>query len=417
MNIVLVNTSARKGGAATAANRLKQALSACDEGRLSVCLLTNDEDKHKAEFWAYARARFRFFFDLGVIFFANHFSKKGLFRISIAKSGQDISRLPEIKNADLIHLHWINQGFLSLRSLHRLQKLNKPIVWTLHDLWPATGICHYPGDCTAYRTACHTCPQMTSQPWLPLARRVFRKKSQLDFSKTTFVGCSEWIKQMAQESALLKGAQFVSIPNPIDTALYHPIDRHEARQQFNLPLNRQIILFVADRIADPRKGMTFLVDACQQLYQKGLRDFDIALLGRQSEDLSPLFPCPVHPLGYLSDPKAIRAAYAAANLFVIPSLEDNLPNTIMESLSCGTPCVGFRIGGIPEMIDHLQNGYLARAKDPQDLSEGIAWVLQHPNPDTLSAACLRKVDTHYRQDLVAKRYEELYRDLIKGERP
>ncbi len=415
MNIVLVNTSARKGGAATAASRLKQALSVCYRKEHSVCLITNDEAGSKAGGMARLLARFRFFFDLGLIFFANHFSKKGLFRISIAKAGKDISRLDEIKNADIIHLHWINQGFLSLRSLHRLQKLNKPIVWTLHDLWPATGICHYMGDCTAYRTACHTCPQMASKPWLPLSRTVFRKKSKLDFSKTTFVGCSEWIMQMAQKSVLLKEAQFVSIPNPIDTALYHPIDRNEARQKFSLPLDRQVVLFVADRIEDPRKGMIFLVEACRLLYKKGVRHFDIALLGRQSEGLAELFPCPVHSLGYLSNPEAIRAAYAAANLFVIPSLEDNLPNTIMESLSCGTPCVGFRIGGIPEMIDHLQNGYLARAKDPQDLSEGMAWVLQHPSPDTLSAACLHKVNTLYRQDLVAKRYEELYRKMLNAQ--
>lgn len=236
---------------------------------------------------------------------------------------------------------------------------------------------------------------------------------RLDFSRTTFVGCSQWITDMAQTSHLLQQARFHSIPNPIDGTVFYPINRIEARQRFLLPTDRPIVLFAAAKVSDTRKGIKYLIEACRLLHQQGLQCFDVALLGGQPDGLAASFPCRVHRLGYLSDPADLRAAYAGANLFVIPSLEDNLPNTVMEALACGTPCVGFRTGGIPEMIDHLQNGYIARYQDAQDLANGIAWVLNHPSPETLSNACVQKVNQCYRQEIVARQYHTLYENLLR----
>ncbi len=421
MKVVLLNTSERKGGAAVAANRLLQSLSALPG--MEATMLVRDKTTVDSKVvsvnttacrrW---RNKIRFAWERMVIYMANHFDRSRLFEVSIANTGTDLSRHPAVREADIIHLHWINQGFLSLRDLRRLQDLGKPIVWTLHDLWPATGICHYPGDCPRYQTQCKQCPFLKRHPWPAIDRLVFKRKSRLDFSHTTFVGCSRWISRMAGKSHLLQGAAgFRAISNPIDTLIFHPADRFAARHNFQLPADRKIVLFAAAKVSDTRKGIAYLIEACHLLDKQGLKNFDIALLGGQPQDFSADFPCPIHSLGYLNHPDAIQAAYACADLFVIPSLEDNLPNTIMEALACGTPCVGFHTGGIPEMIDHLQNGYLARYKDARDLADGIAWVLDHPEPESLSKACVDKVNTCYRKEVVAKQYTELYQELLNRE--
>ncbi|MDE6440844.1 MAG: glycosyltransferase family 4 protein [Bacteroidales bacterium] len=418
MKVVLLNTAERHGGAAVAANRLLKALSAVPGMEVTMLVrdkATDDPQVVSVNTTACKREqnKLRFAWERAMIFFANKFNRRGLFQVSIANTGTDVSQLPVVREADIIHLHWINQGFLSLRDLRKLQRLGKPIVWTLHDLWPATGICHYPDTCTRYRTQCDACPQMAATPLLPLSRRVFKQKMRLDFSHTAFVGCSRWITDRAQTSGLLRQAGFHAIPNPIDGAVFHPIDRGEARQRFLLPTDRPIVLFAAAKVSDTRKGIKYLIEACQLLYRQGLPSFDVALLGGQPEGLAASFPCRVHSLGYLSAPEDIRAAYASATVFVIPSLEDNLPNTVMEALACGTPCVGFRTGGIPEMIDHLQNGYIARYQDAQDLANGIAWVLNHPEPKALSNACVQKVNQCYRPEIVARQYQTLYETLLR----
>lgn len=405
MKVLLVNTYEKSGGAAIAAGRLLHALQ--QQTDLSVSLLVRDR---KTSAYQKCLTKFRFAFERAVIFWGNKLSRQGLFRVSIANTGSDISKLPEVQEADIVHLHWVNQAFLSLRDLHALQCLNKPIVWTLHDLWPATGICHYPDSCTAYHTCCKSCPQMVSKPWLNLSRWVFKKKSRLDFSNTTFVGCSQWIADMAQQSAFLSQAHFCSIPNPIDTNAFHPMDRTQAREKFQWSSHRRIILFVAAKTTDPRKGITYLAQACQKLYQQGVQDFDLALLGSQSDDLIKLFPCTVHSLGFLSAPADLCAAYSAADVFAIPSLEDNLPNTIMEAMACGTPCVGFHVGGIPEMIDHLQNGYVAQYKSVDDLVCGIQTLLALPEDAyrSYSESCRNKVLQSYSEAVVAAKFKELY---------
>lgn len=417
MKIVILNTSERNGGAAVAANRLLKALSAIPGTEVTMLVRDKASDDPQVISVNTSACRrwinkIRFVWERAIIFFANRFHRRGLFRVSIANTGTDLSRLPAVREADIIHLHWINHGFLSLRDLRALQRLGKPIVWTMHDLWPATGICHYPDTCTRYRTQCDKCPQMATAPLLPLCLRVFKKKMRLDFSHTTFVGCSQWIAHTAQTSGLLRQTCFHAIPNPIDGTIFYPIDRIEARQRFLLPTDRPIILFAAAKVSDTRKGIKYLIEACHLLHQDGVSSFDVALLGGQPDGLAASFPCRVHNLGYLSDPADLRAAYACASLFVIPSLEDNLPNTVMEALTCGTPCVGFRTGGIPEMIDHLQNGYIAEYQDAKDLANGIAWVLNHPEPETLSKACVQKVNRCYRQEIVAQRYHALYETLL-----
>ena len=322
------------------------------------------------------------------------------------------NRLLDDFKPDVVHLNNIHTQ-LSPVMAELAHRRGVRVVWTLHDLWPATAICHYPGDCVKYRTGCSACPMLNPNPLVDLAKRVARRKGKVDWRRVTFVGCSEWIARTARESVWLREARFVSIPNPIDTTLFRPIGRREARQRLGLSVEKRLILFAAAKLSDTRKGAAFLLEACRSLAAEMEGELEIILMGSDATELSALSPVPVRALGYISGAAKLAEAYSCADLFVIPSLEDNLPNTIMEAMACGTPCVGFRTGGIPEMIDHAVNGYVSASRDSADLARGIAWVLRHPEPGNLSAACREKVMRCYQESVVAKKYIALYQKLIQ----
>ena len=417
MKILILNTAEHTGGAAVAANRLLRALL---RSGVSATMLVRDRATDDPAVVSLDRGAVRrwlnflyFVWERFVIYLCNRLSKRNLFQVSIANAGINIRRTAAFREADVIHIHWINQGFLSLDEIARIIASGKRVVWTLHDLWPATAICHYPGDCVKYRTGCSACPMMSENPLVDLAKRVARRKGKIDWRRVTFVGCSEWIARTAKESVWLREARFVSIPNPIDTTLLRPIDRREARQRLGLPEEKRLILFAAAKLSDTRKGAAFLLEACRLLAAEMEGALEIILMGSDATELSALSPVPVRALGYISGAEKLAEAYSCADLFVIPSLEDNLPNTIMEAMTCGTPCVGFRTGGIPEMIDHEVNGYVATSRDSADLARGIAWVLGHPEPAKLSAACREKVMSVYQESVVAKKYIALYQKLIQ----
>ena len=417
MKVLILNTSERTGGAAVAANRLMNAL--CKQGVEANMLVRDKQSEDERvisvnQSWFQRRLNFlRFVWERLVIFLCNKLNRKDLFRVSIANTGVNVAAHPLVKEADVIHLHWINQGFLSLKGLRQLIATGKPIVWTLHDMWPATAICHYPGDCTKYLTACSHCALSVPHPLWDLAVSTFRQKGRVALNSITFVGCSQWIAQKAKQGKWLQSASFTSIPNPIDVSVFKPVERIAARRHFHLAEEKQFVLFAAAKLSEVRKGAAYFVEACQALYRVYGDRMEVLLMGNCADELKQRVPFKVNELGYLSDTQEMALVYNCADLFAIPSLEDNLPNTIMEAMACGTPCVGFQTGGIPEMIDHEQNGYVAHYQDAKDLAKGIQWVINHPDPEALRQACVEKVRTHYAEEVVAQQYIKLYEQLLK----
>ena len=321
MKIVIINTSERTGGAAVAAGRLGKAL---EQAGIQVDKLVRKDT------WL---NRFRFYWERLIIFLCNHLNRKNLFAVSIANTGMDLSGHPSVKEADIIHLHWINQGFLSVSNLGKLINSGKPIVWTLHDLWPATAICHYPDKCKKYQSKCSQCPLQVTNSLFDLANWTYNRKKQIGLNKIHFIGCSKWITEMAKKSSLLEGASFTSIPNPIDTYVFKPLVKKDSRKRFQLPKDKFLLLFAAAKLSDRRKGAAYLIEACSILKQYYTDKIEIVLMGNGSEELCQALPFKVNSLGYISDTSTMVAAYSCADLFVIPSLEDNLPNTIMESMA------------------------------------------------------------------------------------
>lgn len=417
MRILIVNTSERTGGAAVAAGRLVEALK--NHG-VKAKMLVRDKQTDRISTialsggWKQLR---KFLWERLIIWMHSHFKRERLFTVDIANTGNDITHLPEFHEADLIHLHWINQGMLSLKVIRKIVASGKPVVWTMHDMWPCTGICHHARTCTAFREECGKCPMIYSEKPHDLSTRIFHKKQRLYAGGGIhFVTCSHWLEGMARQSALLAHQPVSVIPNPIPTSLFHPLDCQEARQALRLPAEGKLLLFGSVKLTDKRKGIDYMVEACRLLAEQHpeLKDsLGIIAVGMHATELQALVPFTVHNMGYVREEQRLVQIYNAANLYVIPSLDENLPNTIMEAMACGTPCVGFPTGGIPEMIDHLQNGYLTASTDADQLAEGIYTLLTAPDYETLSRQAVAKVNTCYSESAIAHKYTQLYAQLLK----
>lgn len=422
MRVLIVNTSELTGGAAVAANRLKDAL---NNNGVKAKMLVRDkttDDITVVELPGNAHSQRNFLFERWGIYMRLHFSKVNLWRIDTASFGTDITGLREFKEADVIHLSWINQGMLSLKNIQRIIDSGKPVVWTMHDEWMATGICHYTSGCTRFREGCHNCPLLPDGGSdHDLSYKIWqRKRELLRGSRIRFVACSEWLEKEALSSALLTGQRVTHIPNPIDMNLFRPLDKAECRLRTGLPADKNVILFVSQRVNDKRKGMSYLVKALDRLTSQHAEiryNTVIAVLGGHSEEMRDWISLPVYPLGYVNDHKKIVEIYNSADVFVLPSMEDNLPNTVMEAMACGIPTVAFRTGGIPEMIEHGQTGFLAEYANADSLADGLWQALSVLNRDEVRENCLKSVRHKYSQHAVAMQYLEVYNEALEGRKP
>lgn len=413
MRVLIVNTSERIGGAAIAANRLMEALK--KHGVRAKMLVRDKQTDHLTVLsvgkgWTQP---LKFLWERFCIFVANGFSRKNLFQVDIANAGTDITKKREFRRADVIHLHWVNQGFLSLDDLEKVLRAGKPVVITLHDQWYFTGICHYSDKCSKYQTMCCHCDLMEGGVLGDLAKRVFQKKQRIYRNASiTFVGCSRWMADLARTSVLTQGHRVVSIPNAINTELFRPDSKKHAREALGLPKDKSLLLFGCQRITDERKGFDLLVEALQIVKQENdvlASTLQLVVVGGEAETVRHQVPFDIIPINYVSDPKKMVALYNAVDIYVTPSLQDNLPNTIMEAMACGVPCVGFNAGGIPEMIDHLKNGYVAAYRNAHDFAHGIMWTLTSDH-ERLSREARTKVMTTYSEETVARQYTEIYED-------
>lgn len=417
MRVVIINTSERIGGAAIAANRLMEALK---NNGIKAKMLVRDKQTEQMTVvpiggnWMLP---VKFVWERIIIFIANRFKKHNLFQVDIANTGTDITSMPEFQQADVIHLHWVNQGFMSLSDIEKIIRSGKPIVITMHDMWYFTGICHYSGSCDKYHNECNHCPLLTKGGFgKDLASKVFKRKLKIySEAKITFIGCSRWISALAEQGRLTNGQVVMNIPNAINTNVFHPKDKAEARRICHLPEDKKLVLFGSQRITDERKGFKYLVDACNLIKSNNpelAERICLVVVGADSEKVRSQIPFPVYPVSYVSDEEYMVNLYNAVDIYVTPSLQDNLPNTIVEAMSCGVPCVGFNVGGIPEIIDHLHNGYVAEYCNADDFANGIRWTLDSSNYDSLCDIARRKAVSTYSENHVARLYTNVYNKVV-----
>lgn len=330
--------------------------------------------------------------------------EKGLFSYPIL--GNDISKHPLVANSDIIYIHWVLHGFLNVKNLEQLVSLGKPIVFFLHDMWSITGGCHHSFECEKYTTACIKCPMFNKETTIDWAASEFQKKKSLySVNKNIFfITPSTWLQDCTKKSALTRDKPIFYIPNILDRTIFKPFAKQIAKQILNIDPDETVIAFGAMALNNPYKGWEYLKSAMDILKSSPeLVKISVLIFGsNHNQQIADTIPFKTKFMGYLKDEYTSALVYNAADVFVAPSLADNLPFTVLESLACGTPVTAFRTGGIPDMVIHKKNGYLAGYKDAKDLAEGIKFCIN----EQLSGYLVEQ----FNSDEIIKKHKE----LIKG---
>ncbi len=320
-------------------------------------------------------------------------------------------RINEI-NPDIVHIHWINHAFMSLREF---EKLNMPIVVSCHDMWYFTGGCHYDEECGRYRIGCGTCPALGSRSANDLSAKGYEKRHSIynRLSKNlTIVGLSRWMADSAKESNLFTNNRVIHLPNGINTSLFKPIDKAMARDLLNLPQNKKLILFGAvDPTSDIRKGYNHLKEALTMIKS----DAELIVFGDERNSTRRIDGdrFKEHHVGHIKDEITLTLLYNAADITIVPSRQENLPNVIMESMACATPVVAFNVGGNCDMIEHNVNGYLATPFQAADMAAGIDKLLSNNNILSEAGKNARaKVIAEFDIRNVTTRYIDLYKQIL-----
>jgi len=329
-------------------------------------------------------------------------------------SSQVLPTHPWVRNADIIQLYNTHGGYFSHSALPELSRI-APLVWRLSDLWPITGHCSYPGNCHKWETGCGGCPDISLYPSLPrdTTAMLWRMKNRwYNNSRLTIVAPSSWTQKAAQKSPLFKNFEIVKIPNGIDTDVFQPINREESRKLLGLPAQEKIILFVAHGLdQNMRKGIDLLPQILSPLYEK----FKIRLLvaGVGKADWCDDLPCKVIRLGYLQDDRLLVATYSAANVVLVPSKADNLPNVALESMACGIPVAAFNVGGMKDAVRDGENGCLADPGNLKDLISGVANILDRQDiADFFSRSGRTLIENEFSSSVQARRFEALYHKVL-----
>ncbi len=417
MKITHINLSDIKGGAARAAFRLHQGLqqAGIDSSMVVAEKYSDDEQvvvplqdrigylerrltdrQLSTRFWRYFLTR-PSGFDL--------FTQP-----STSRNRSLVKKLPE---TDIINLHWV-ATFIDLPSF--FAEIQKPLVWTLHDMNAFTGGCHYTLGCQKHQHKCGACPQLGSQSSQDVSRQIWLAKQAqyrlLADDRLHIVAPSKWLARQARHSPLLGQMPITVIPNGLNTDVFCPQDKTEARSQLSIPISARVVLFLADFIGSRRKGLKFLLAALQETDNQA----DIMLVSLGAGKMENESSLPVINLGHMNDEQQIALAYSAADIFVIPSLQDNLPNTVLEALACGTPVIGFDVGGISDMVRPGISGALVPAGDIHQLRQTILTVLEnHSLCAEMAANCRQIAVTEYSLQVQAASYVELYQQLLEQE--
>ncbi len=416
MRVAIVNTMDMKGGAARAAFRLHKGLRG--EGVESTYYVRDQQNPDPSirrfvpnPATEVQRAVRKIARDAAYDAYAATRSPDiELFSQEQGDGGEDF--FTQMPRADVVNLHWV-AGFVDVPTFFSA-RMAKPVVWTLHDMNPFTGGCHYDAGCGKFTAACGACPLLGSSDETDLSRRIFNAKAQAlkdwPADRLRIVTPSRWLAGEAQRSALFGRFAASVVPNGIETDVFKPIDKAQARAALKLPQDAKIVLFVSNHIRLARKGFRELVHALSLMPDQQ----NLLLVGvGDSHILSVDAPFKVQQVEHVNDDAMTAMIYAAADVTALPSRQDNLPNTILESFACGTPVVGFRVGGIPDLVREDETGFLAAAGHVPGLS--LAFMKAFADNEHRRACGQRAralVERDYTLAANARAYMALYQDMI-----
>ncbi|MBC8002131.1 MAG: glycosyltransferase [Opitutaceae bacterium] len=426
MRIVHLSTVDSRGGAARSAFRLHRGLSAVGiessmlvkqkssrDEQVTVASLAQGVDA-VATTLHWDSIQTRCIYERRTAISNTHFSLPG--------PGYDLSQHPLVAQADIIHLHWVSH-LVSPPAVAALGQLGKPLVWTLHDQRPFTGGCHFSAGCRQFETDCATCPQLTVDRFGLTSAALADAIELFGARAITVVSPSRWLADCARSSKLFRNSRVEVIPYGLETDVFRPRDKATACTAWQLNPRTTYFLFGAFDWAEKRKGIAVLAQALEECrrdaaFGQRLKDGSVEFLcfGQTLPEIEAL-ALPVRFLGQIDSDDRMASAYSAAAAVLLPSLEDNLPNVLLEAMCCGTPVIAHRVGGVPDVVEHGVNGLLVPTGDARQFGEAIRTLAGDPDRrETLSANCRREIPPRYTLAQQARRYRELYEELLKGRR-
>jgi len=408
LRVVHVNTADFVGGAAIAAYRLHEALNRMPDVESSLLAgirVTNDprvtsvcRNRHE-----YLLSRFA------------HRLQSAIGLAGWYSPHRALERHPLIRAADVVHLHHISGGFFSYKEMIGLSQL-VPLVWTLHDMWGFTGACHQALDCRRWEGGCGACPNLPSDAMLDLSGWHWRRKRDVyRLARLTIVTPSRWLMSLSKQSPLMGHLAVRCVPNAIDTGVFKPAaERNELRRRWGIPQDAQMVMIGSADLGNEQKGAGQLLRVLCGLPPELRARMALLLVGKGSfPEIGESFGGRVIPTGYIGSQEQMAQCYSMADLFLLPTRADNLPNTLIESLACGTPAITFDVGGCGEVVRHLETGYLARAGDYDDFAAGVELMLKDALLyEKVKAGCRGYAVERYSSDKVAERHAELYRRIV-----
>lgn len=414
MKVVHLSTYTAQGGAGIATLRIhKKLLEKGIDSNLLVFHLSGTPVPNVTEVkkgFLY-RARDFFFYRLDNLFFRNKL-RPGSQQFSFNYFRRiNINSHPLVKQADIVCLYWVGANFLTPKQIG---EINKPIIWRLSDKWAFTGGCHYSGDCKRYEDHCGSCPQLVTNKKKDFTWYQWKKKNKAWHDKNiTIVAPSSWIANAAGQSSLFKNRSIVRVATGVDHTIFKPVDKKEAKQALGIATNSKVILFGANNaLASTYKGGIFFRQLVEQLADQ---DFVFLLFGSDKTKAIDDIYTKVKFLGVLKEESELRQAYSAADIFICPSIEDNLPNTVLESMACGTPCIAFKnSGGVVDAIDHRSNGYLAEFRNVTDLVNGISWIDEANREGKISNSARKKILEEFTLEKQVDSFISLYDSILKS---
>ncbi|TKX69201.1 glycosyltransferase [Halorubrum sp. GN11GM_10-3_MGM] len=408
MNIVHISTRDGNGGAFEATSRLHTALREVDVNVNSTIITQNKTSNlddvrgpsgDLGTLYDYIRRKID---QVPLLLYPNRNSR--LFSSSIVPSRSQ--RKYEFSNYDIINLHWITGGFIKIEEM---SELNSKIVWTLHDMWPFTGGCHYTNGCKKYTDICQSCPHLNSKKKDDLANRNhIRKLKSWEDTNFTVIAPSKWLAEQAKKSSIFSDSNIYVIPNTLNINKYRPRENTEIRSSLNISPEKSIILFGASRDSYLKGSDLFYDSLC---HLNDYSDIVVITFGKTTVKQNIPDDLDIKRLGFIPS-KKLRHLYSAADVMVVPSRQEAFGQTASEAMSSGTPVVAFKTTGLRDVVDHKQNGYLATPFEQRDLAKGIEWCMRKQKiSQNLGINARNKAVGEYSYQVVANKYIDLYKKI------
>lgn len=318
-------------------------------------------------------------------------------------------------SADIVQLHWIGNDFISISEI---AKISSPIVWRLADQWAFSGAEHYEllDRSVRYQEGYLSSNRSINHKGIDIDRLVWKNKMKFFHKKPmTIITGSHWLANCVRESQILGNHRVEAIPSGIDISIFKPLDKEFARKALNLPRDKRLILFGAvSATKDPRKGFHHLMATLKLLAEQSKsEDVELVIFGAKESEQVQIPHFKAHYFPHIYDELTLSLFYSASDVFVAPSSQDNLPFSVMEAMACGCPCVAFNIGGLPDLIDHNVNGFLAQPFSHEDLMNGIFTILDDESKILSWGRSARlKAESEYDVNIQVERYIKIYNEIL-----